>query len=114
MLVNFKARGTLILFCMRRKRKKSYLDAEPPTIDVDNLVVDTTRSERFQIFEVLASIRKYLIVLLMASGVVSIFFSAQLLMGAELFTSSTFIALAATAFIGIANITCGLLLLASE
>ena len=99
---------------MRRKRKKSYLDAESPTIDVDNLVVDTTRSERFHIFEALASIRKYLIVLLIASGVVSMFFSAQLLMGAELFTSSTFIALAATAFIGIANITCGLLLLASE
>jgi hypothetical protein len=99
---------------MRRKRKKCYLDAEPPTIDVDNLVVDTTRSERFEIFEVLASIRKYLIVLLMASGVVSMFFSAQLLLGAEMFTSSSFIALASTAFIGVANITCGLLLLASE
>jgi hypothetical protein len=99
---------------MRRKRKKSYLDAEPPTIDVDNLVVDTTRRERFQIFEVLASMRKYLIVLLMVSGVVSMFFSAQLLMGAEIFTSASFVALAATVFIGIANITCGLLLLASE
>jgi len=99
---------------MRRKRKKSYLDTKPPKIDVDNLVVDTTRSERFQIFEVLASIRKYLIVLLMVSGVLSMFLSAQLLMGAEIFTSSNFIALAATAFIGVANITCGLLLLASE
>jgi hypothetical protein len=45
---------------------------------------------------------------------VSIFFSAQLLMGAQMFTSSSFIALAVTAFIGIANITSGLLLLASE
>jgi hypothetical protein len=99
---------------MRRKRKKSYLDGQPPTIDVDNLVVDTTRRERFQIFEVLASMRKYLIVLLMVSGVLSMFFSAQLLMGAEIFTSSSFIALAATGFIGVANITCGLLLLASE
>jgi hypothetical protein len=99
---------------MRRKRKKSYLDAGPPTVDVDNLVVDTTRSERFQIFEVLSSIRKYLIVLLMASGVVSMFFSTQLIMGAEIFASSSFIALAATAFIGVANIACGLLLLASE
>jgi hypothetical protein len=113
-LANFKARGNLTLFCMRRKRKKSYLDAEPPPIDVDNLVVDTTRSERFQVFEVLASMRKYLIVLLMVSGVLSMFFSAQLLMGAEMFTSSNFITLAATAFIGVANITCGLLLLASE
>ena len=113
-MTNFKARGDPILFCMRRKRKKNYIDAKPPTIDVDNLIVDTTRSERFQVFEVLASMRKYLIVMLMISGVLSMFFSAQLLMGAELFTSSSFITLAATAFIGLANITCGLLLLASE
>jgi hypothetical protein len=98
---------------MRRKRKKCYIDAEPK-IDVDNLVVDTTRRERFQIFEVLASMRKYLIVLLILSGVLSMFFSAQLLMGAQIFTSTNFIALAATCFIGVANITCGLLLLASE
>jgi hypothetical protein len=102
------------LFCMRRKRKKSYLDAEPPTVDVDNLVVDTTRRERFYIFDVLTSMRKYLIVLLMASGILSTFFSAQLLMGAQMFTTSSFITLAAMAFIGVANITCGLLLLASE
>ncbi len=113
-LTNFKASGNLILFCMRRKGKKNYIDAEPPTIDVDNLVVDTTRSERFQVFEVLASMRKCLIVLLTVSGVLSMFFSAQLLMGAEIFVSSGFIAWAAIAFIGIANITCGLLLLASE
>jgi hypothetical protein len=99
---------------MRRKRKKCYIDAEPPLIDVDNLVVDTTRSERFQVFGMLASIRKYLVVLLMVSAVISVFFSFQLLMGADIFASSTFIALAATALIGVANITCGLLLLASE
>ena len=99
---------------MRRKRKKSYLDGEPPTVDVDNLVVDTTRRERFQIFDVLASMRKYLVVLLVASGVLSMFFSVQLLMGTQMFASMDFIALAAMAFIGIANITCGLLLLASE
>ena len=104
----------LILFYMRRKRKKCYLDAGAPLIDVDNLVVDTTRSERFQIFGVLSSMRKYLIVLLMFSAVMSVFFSLQLLMGADIFESSTFIALASTALIGVANITCGLLLLASE
>ncbi len=98
---------------MRRKRKKSYVDAEPK-IDVDNLVVDTTRRERFQIFDALASMRKSLIALLMFSGVLSMFFSVQLFMGAQIFTSSNFIALAATCFIGVANITCGLLLLASE
>ena len=100
---------------MRRKRKKSYINAEPPTIDVDNLVVDTTRRERFQVFEVLASMRKYLIVLLVFSGALSTFFSVQCLLGAELFSSSlSFIALAAMGFIGVANIICGLVLLASE
>jgi hypothetical protein len=99
---------------MRRKRKKSYIDAEPPTIDVDNLVMDTTRKERFTVFEVLASMRKYIIVLLMFSGALSTFFSVQFLIGAQIFSSSSFIALAAMGFIGVANIICGLLLLASE
>jgi uncharacterized membrane protein YgdD (TMEM256/DUF423 family) len=100
---------------MRRKRKKSYINCEPPTIDVDNLVVDTTRKERFQIFEILASMRKYLIVLLMFSGALSTVFSVQFLIGIQIFSSSlSFIALAAMGFIGVANIICGLLLLASE
>ena len=100
---------------MRRKRKKSYINSESPTIDVDNLVIDTTRKERFTVFEVLASMRKYLIVLLMFSGVFSTFFSVQFLMGVQIFSSSlSFIALAAMGFIGVANIICGLLLLASE
>ena len=100
---------------MRRKRKKSNINSESPTIDVDNLVIDTTRKERFTVFEVLASMRKYLIVLLMFSGVLSTFFSVQFLMGVQIFSSSlSFIALAAMGFIGVANIICGLLLLASE
>jgi hypothetical protein len=100
---------------MRRKRKKSYLDAEPPTIDVDNLVKDTTRQERFQVFEVLASARKFIVAMLMLSGALSTFFFVQFLMGVQIFSSSlNFVALAAMGFIGIANIVCGLLLLASE
>ena len=100
---------------MRRKRKKCYIKDEPPTIDVDNLVVDTTRRERFQVFEVLASTRKYLVVLLWFSGALATFFSVQCLLGAGLFLSSlSFIALVAMGFIGVANIICGLLLLASE
>jgi hypothetical protein len=103
------------LFHMRRKRKKSYIDLEPSTIDVDNLVVDTTRRERFQVFDILASMRKYLAVMLMVSGVLSTFFSVQFLMGVEMFSSTlSFIALSAMVFIGLANIVCGLLLLASE
>ena len=100
---------------MRRKRKKSYIDAEPPTIDVDNLVKDTTRQERFQVFEILASARKYLVVVLLLSGALSTFFSVQFLMGVQIFSSSlNFVVLAAMSFIGVANIICGLLLLASE
>ena len=100
---------------MRRKRKKSYIDLEPSTIDVDNLVVDTTRRERFQVFDILASMRKYLAVMLMVSGVMSTFFSVQLIMGVEMLSSTlSFIALIAMAFIGLANIVCGLILLASE
>jgi uncharacterized membrane protein YgdD (TMEM256/DUF423 family) len=100
---------------MRRKRKKSYIDAEPLTIDVDNLVKDTTRQERFQVFEILASARKYLVVVLLLSGALSTFFSVQFLMGVQIFSSSlNFLALAAISFIGVANIICGLLLLASE
>jgi len=100
---------------MRRKRKKSYINSEPPTIDVDNLVVDTTRKERFQVFEVLASMRKYIIGLLMAVGAVSVFLSIQCVMGSQIFSSqSSLIALITMGFIGVANIICGLLLLASE
>ena len=100
---------------MRPKRKKSCIDAEPPIIDVDNLVMDTTRKERFTVFEVLTSMRKYLIVLLIISGVLSTFFSVQFLIGVQLFSASmNFFALAAMGFIGVANMVCGLLLLASE
>jgi hypothetical protein len=114
-IASLKSPRLLFLFYMRRKRKKSYIDVEPPTIDVDNLVVDTTRKERFQVFEVLASMRKYLIALLLASGVLSTFFTVQFLVGVDMFSSSlNVIALAAMGFIGVANIICGLLLLAFE
>jgi hypothetical protein len=98
-----------------RKRKKSYIDVEPQVVDVDNLVKDTTRTERFQVFEVLASIRRHIIVLLIASGAMSTFFGLQFLMGVQVFSSpAAFAVLAAVGFIGVANILCGLLLLGSE
>jgi hypothetical protein len=100
---------------MRHKRKKTCIGVEPPPIDVDNLVTDTTRKERFQVFEVLASMRKYIIVLFMFSGALSTFISVQFFMGVQIFSSPlNLIALAAMGFIGVANIICGLLLLASE
>jgi hypothetical protein len=100
---------------MRFRRKKSYIDVEPETIDVDNLVKDTTREERFRVFEVLASMHKYLSVLLMISGALSTFFAVQFALGFQVFLSPlSLIALGAVGFIGVANIICGLLLLASE
>ncbi len=98
---------------MRRKSKKKYRNT-PKKIDVDNLVIDTTRRERFQVFEILASMRKLLICVLVFSGLLSMFFSVQSLMGSKLFASSNFIVLIAVGFIGVTNIICGLLLLASE
>jgi hypothetical protein len=110
-----KTRYLLFSNSMRRKRKKSYINSEPPPIDVDNLVMDTTRKERFRVFEVLASMRKYLIVLLVFSGALSTFFSVQFLLGVQVFSSSlSLIALAAMGVLGVVNIICGLLLLASE
>jgi membrane glycosyltransferase len=100
---------------MRRKRKKSYIDNDSPTIDIDNLVRDTTGKERFQLFEICNATRKYLVGLLMIVGAVAIFLSIQCFMGIQLFSSqSSFIVLIAMGFIGVANIICGLLLLAAE
>ncbi len=100
---------------MRRKRKKSYINCEPPTIDVDNLVIDTTRKERFQIFEALASIRKYLSALLLLSGALATVFFVQYLMKIQVFSSSLSpIALVVIVVLGVINIISGLLLLGSE
>jgi len=100
---------------MRRKRRKCSIDSDPPTIDVDNLLKDTTVEERFRVFETLDSNCRYQIALLMFSGSLSLVFSLLLVMGVQVFSSSlSFIALLAMGFTGVANLICGLLLLASE
>ena len=108
---------SILLNPMRfRRRKKSYIDEEPPqTIDVDNLVNDTTRRERFQVFEVLASVRRYLVGLLVISGALSTILSLQLAMNTQMLLSPIGpLLLIIVGFIGVANIICGLFLLASE
>jgi hypothetical protein len=99
-----------------RRRKKSYITEEPTqTIDVDKLVNDTTRQERFQVFEVLASVRRYLVGLLIISGVLSTILSLQLAMSTQVLLSPIGpLLLIIVGFIGVANIICGLFLLASE
>ena len=95
---------------MRFRRKKSYIDNGVSIIDVDNLLKDTTRTERFQVFDVLASMRKYLIALLLISGILSAAMSLQFFMS----TQTSYLVLAAMAFIGVSNLVGGLLLLSSE
>ena len=95
---------------MRFRRKKSYVDNGVSVIDVDNLLKDTTRTERFQVFDVLASMRKYLIALLLISGTLSAALSLQFFVGAQ----SSFLTLTVMVFIGVSNLVGGLLLLASE
>jgi len=95
---------------MRFRRKKSYVDNGVSVIDVDNLLKDTTRTERFQVFDVLASMRKYLVALLLISGILSAALSLQFFMA----TQTSFLVLTAMVFIGVSNLVGGLLLLASE
>ena len=95
---------------MRFRRKKSYIDNGVSIIDVDNLLKDTTRTERFQVFDVLASKRKYLVALLLISGTLSATLSLQFFVGAQ----TSFLTLTAMVFIGVSNLVGGLLLLSSE
>jgi hypothetical protein len=95
---------------MRFRRKKQKTSCGPQIIDVNNLLRDTTRTERFQVFEVSASTRRYLAVLLVICGSLSTILSTQLILGAQ---QSLLIFLVIT-FICITNIVGGLLLLSSE
>ncbi|MEM3784064.1 MAG: hypothetical protein QXY88_03410 [Candidatus Bathyarchaeia archaeon] len=82
----------------------------------DDLISDTTGEERFHIFEVCASLSKYIASLLMATAAVSTFLFLQCFMGVNM-SSIPLLKLAfiiAIGFIGIANIICGLVLLSKE
>jgi hypothetical protein len=95
---------------MRFRRKKQKTNCGPQIIDVNNLLRDTTRTERFRVFEVSASTRRYLAVLLVICGSMSIVLSAQLVLGAQ----PGLLIFLIIAFIGVANLVGGLLLLSSE
>jgi hypothetical protein len=99
---------------MRKKRKKSYKDIICK-IDSDNLILDTTRKESFQVFEFCASIRKYLISILIIASLISIILSLQFFLGFQPFSSQlAIINTIGIAFVAVCNIICGLLLLSSE
>jgi hypothetical protein len=98
-----------------KKRKKSYKKIACKLINGDNLIVDTTRRERFQVIEFCNSIRKYLVFMLFINGIISLILFLQTVMGFDIFSSQFgFMNLIAIVIIGFGNIICGLLLLSSE
>ena len=100
---------------MRKKRKKPYKEITCKTIDVDNLITDTTRKESHQMIQFFASKRKYLILILLVSGIISVSLSLESFLGFQLFSIQLgFINIIALTFVGFGNIFCGLLLLSSE
>lgn len=99
---------------MRKKRKKSYKNVICE-IDSDNLILDTTRKESFHVFEFCASIRKYLICILLITSLISIILSLQFVLGFQPFASQfTIFNIIGLAFVAIGNVVCGLFLLSSE
>ena len=100
---------------MSEKKKERYKKIMDDGIDSDNLIVDTTKKESFQMIEFCAKLKKYLILMLLIAGTISTLISIQYFMGYELFSTQTglinFILIAA---IGFSNIFCGLLLLSAE
>jgi len=95
---------------MHFRRKKPKTNCGPQIIDVNNLLRDTTRTERFRVFEVSASTRRYLAVLLVICGLLSTVLSTQFVLGAQ----PSLLIFLIIAFIGVTNIVGGLLLLSSE
>lgn len=100
---------------LRKKRKKSYKKIACKQLDADNLIVDTTRKERFQVIDFCNSIRKYVLYVLFISGILSLILFIQTILGYALFSSQFgIINFIAIAIVGFGNIFCGLLLLSSE
>lgn len=100
---------------MGKKKKDRYKKIMCDRIESDNLIVDTTRKESFQMIELCARLKKYLILMLLISGTISTLISIQYFIGYELFSSQLgLISFILIGIIGFTNIFCGLLLLGSE
>ncbi len=103
------------MICLEKKRKKPYKKIVCKTIDVDNLITDTTKKESLQMLRLVASKRKYLILILFISGIISLSLSLESFLGFELFSLQLgLINVIAMTFVGFCNIFCGILLLSSE
>lgn len=93
--------------------KADYVILDSPA---DHLINDTTAKEKFRVFQLSKRISKYLFGLLFATGAISIFLSAEYLLGTRLLLALEFktLFLFALGLIGVVNLICGLLLLAKE
>lgn len=83
---------------------------------VDDLIVDTTEQERIRVFEMCATMGKYIAGPLMAAGALSTFLFLQCFLGVQLFSTPQLriLSIIALGLIGIVNIIGGLMLLAVE
>ncbi|MGB9959999.1 MAG: hypothetical protein ACPLKQ_05715 [Candidatus Bathyarchaeales archaeon] len=102
---------------MPRKRRKFYTHSHMSiSNNPDDLLIDTTGEERFKVFEVCTRMCKYTVSLLIASAALSTFMLLQCLIGVQMFSSPqmTLFTITAIGLIGIINLICGLLLLATE
>jgi hypothetical protein len=102
---------------MPRKRRKPIRSSHSSFFsNPDDLIVDTTGRERFHVFELCAAMSKYIAAVLMGGTAVSTFLLLQFFMDVQMFSTPELklVSIIAMGFIGIANIICGLLLLAAE
>jgi hypothetical protein len=102
---------------MPQKRRKIYTHPRTSiSSNPDDLIIDTTGEERFHVFEVCTRMCKYTVVLLMASAALSTFMLLQCFMGFQMLSipQLKIFTIIAIGFIGIINLVCGLLLLATE
>jgi len=97
----------------KKQTKADYVILDPAG---DNLLKDTTVSEKFRVFEISKRLSKYLSSLMFVTGATTILLSAEYFLGARLLLSSNLKTLfvLTLGFIGIINLVVGLLLLAKE
>lgn len=94
---------------MRHRRRK-------PSSNPDDLILDTTEEERLNVFDKCRAISKYSVGFLAAASILSVYLFVSCYLGPQPFSVPHLRIIVATVmgFIGIVNITCGLLLLAVE
>lgn len=103
---------------MPRKRRKLYPYSQASlSTNPDDLLVDTTGEERFHIFQVCTRMCKYTAALLLASAALSTFMILQYyFIGVQTLgePQMKLISIIVISLIGIINLVCGVLLLATE